>query len=84
MRQTAAEDAQYKNVEALVALAMLYMRRGNNQADNDGSAGFAFAANARLNFGVELNAVGNAIFRDAPIRRNRFARVHRRMPRAGG
>lgn len=37
MRQTAVVDAQYKNVEALVALAMLYMRRGNNQADNDGT-----------------------------------------------
>lgn len=36
MRQTAVVDAQYKNVEALVALAMLYMKRGNNVADNDG------------------------------------------------
>lgn len=37
MRQTAVVDAQYKNVEALVALAMLYMKRGNNVADNDGA-----------------------------------------------
>jgi tetratricopeptide (TPR) repeat protein len=36
MRQTAVVDAQYKNVEALVALAMLYMKRGNNTSDNDG------------------------------------------------
>src|ERR1043165_7372645 len=37
MRQTAVVDAQYKNVEALVALAMFYMKRGNNVADNDGT-----------------------------------------------
>jgi tetratricopeptide (TPR) repeat protein len=37
MRQTAVVDAQYKNVEALVALAMLYMKRGNNVSDNDGA-----------------------------------------------
>lgn len=37
MRQTAVVDAQYKNVEALVALAMLYMKRSNNVADNDGA-----------------------------------------------
>jgi tetratricopeptide (TPR) repeat protein len=37
MRQTAVVDAQYKNVEALVALAMFYMKRGNNTADNDGA-----------------------------------------------
>ena len=37
MRQTAVVDAQYKNVEALVALAMLYMKRGNNVADSDGA-----------------------------------------------
>jgi Tfp pilus assembly protein PilF len=37
MRQTAVVDAQYKNVEALVALAMFYMKRGNNVADNDGA-----------------------------------------------
>jgi len=37
MRQTAVVDAQYKNVEALVALAMLYMKRSNSTADNDGA-----------------------------------------------
>lgn len=37
MRQTAVVDAQYKNVEALVALAMLYMKRSNSVADNDGA-----------------------------------------------
>ena len=40
MRQTAVVDAQYKNVEALVALAMFYMKRGNNVADNDGANDF--------------------------------------------
>jgi tetratricopeptide (TPR) repeat protein len=37
MRQTAVVDAQYKNVEALVALAMLYMKRSNSVADSDGA-----------------------------------------------
>lgn len=37
MRQAAITDAQFKNVEALVNLAMLYMKRGNNVADNDGA-----------------------------------------------
>ena len=40
MRQTAVVDAQYKNVEALVALAMLYMKRGNTVADNDGASDY--------------------------------------------
>lgn len=40
MRQTAVVDAQYKNVEALVALAMLYMKRGNNVSDNDGASDY--------------------------------------------
>lgn len=37
MRQAAITDAQFKNVEALVNLAMLYMKRGNTVADNDGA-----------------------------------------------
>ncbi len=37
MRQTAVVDAQYKNVEALVALAMLYMKRSNSTSDGDGA-----------------------------------------------
>lgn len=40
MRQAAVVDAQYKNVEALVHLAGLYMKRGNNVADNDGPNDF--------------------------------------------
>lgn len=40
MRQAAITDAQFKNVEALVNLAMLYMKRGNNVADNDGANDF--------------------------------------------
>lgn len=40
MRQAAVVDAQYKNVEALVHLALLYMRRGNSVADNDGPNDF--------------------------------------------
>lgn len=40
MRKAAIEDAQFKNVEALVNLAMLYMKRGNNVADNDGANDF--------------------------------------------
>jgi Tfp pilus assembly protein PilF len=36
MRQAAIVDAQYKNVEALVHLALLYMKRGNQVADSDG------------------------------------------------
>lgn len=40
LRQAAVVDAQYKNVEALVNLAMLYMRRGNSVADNDGPNDF--------------------------------------------
>ncbi|NUQ76169.1 MAG: tetratricopeptide repeat protein [Polyangiaceae bacterium] len=40
MRQAAITDAQFKNVEALVNLAMLYMKRGNQTADNDGANDF--------------------------------------------
>jgi len=40
MRQAAVVDAQYKNVEALVQLALLYMKRGNNVADGDGPNDF--------------------------------------------
>ncbi|WP_437746398.1 tetratricopeptide repeat protein [Sorangium sp. So ce302] len=40
MRQAAVVDAQYKNVEALVHLALLYMKRGNQVADNDGPNDF--------------------------------------------
>jgi tetratricopeptide (TPR) repeat protein len=40
MRQAAITDAQFKNVEALVNLAMLYMKRGNQIADNDGPNDF--------------------------------------------
>jgi len=40
MRQAAVVDAQYKNVEALVHLALLYMKRGNEVADNDGPNDF--------------------------------------------
>jgi tetratricopeptide (TPR) repeat protein len=40
VRQAAVVDAQYKNVEALVHLALLYMKRGNQVADNDGPNDF--------------------------------------------
>lgn len=40
MRQAAIVDAQYKNVEALVHLALLYMKRGNEVPDNDGPNDF--------------------------------------------
>ncbi|AUX41929.1 hypothetical protein SOCE26_033540 [Sorangium cellulosum] len=40
MRQAAVVDAQYKNVEALVHLALLYMKRGNNEPDSDGPNDF--------------------------------------------
>lgn len=40
LRQAAITDAQFKNVEALVNLAMVYMKRGNNVADNDGASDF--------------------------------------------
>jgi tetratricopeptide (TPR) repeat protein len=36
LRQAAVVDAQFKNVEALVHLGMLYMRRNSTTADNDG------------------------------------------------
>jgi tetratricopeptide (TPR) repeat protein len=40
MRQAAIVDAQYKNVEALVHLALLYMKRGNQVQDSDGPNDF--------------------------------------------
>src|SRR5262249_42423111 len=36
LRQAAVVDAQFKNVEALVQLGMLYLKRKNTTADNDG------------------------------------------------
>lgn len=36
MRQAAITDAQFKNVEALVNLGMLYIKRNNQTADSDG------------------------------------------------
>ena len=36
MRQAAITDAQFKNVEALVNLGMLYIKRNNQTADGDG------------------------------------------------
>lgn len=39
----AVTDAQFKNVEALVNLAMLQMRRGNSVSDQDGENDFARA-----------------------------------------
>ena len=36
MRQAAITDAQFKNVEALVNLGMLYLKRNNQVADNEG------------------------------------------------
>ena len=38
MRKAAIVDARYQNVEALVALAMLSLERGNNVADTDGAS----------------------------------------------
>ena len=40
MRQAAIVDAQYKNVEALVHLALLHMKRGNSTADSEGTNDF--------------------------------------------
>jgi hypothetical protein len=37
MRQAAITDAQFKNVEALVHLANLYLKRNNKQSDGDGA-----------------------------------------------
>jgi tetratricopeptide (TPR) repeat protein len=37
MRQAAITDAQFKNVEALVDLGMLYIKRNNKQPDNEGA-----------------------------------------------
>jgi len=38
MRQAAVVDSQFKNVEALVDLAMLYIRRNNKEQEADGTA----------------------------------------------
>lgn len=43
MRQAAITDAQFKNVEALVNLGMLYIKRNNQTADNDGATDLARA-----------------------------------------
>jgi tetratricopeptide (TPR) repeat protein len=43
MRQAAITDAQFKNVEALVNLGMLYIKRNNQTADNDGPTDLARA-----------------------------------------
>lgn len=43
MRQAAIVDAQFKNVEGLVHLAMLYMKRNNKTSDNDGADDLARA-----------------------------------------
>ncbi len=37
LRQAAITDAQFKNVEALVDLGMIYIKRNNKQADNEGA-----------------------------------------------
>lgn len=43
MRQAAVVDAQYKNVEALVNLGMLYIKRNNQSPDSDGPTDLARA-----------------------------------------
>ncbi len=43
MRQAAITDAQFKNVEALVNLGMLYIKRNNQTADNEGPTDLARA-----------------------------------------
>ncbi|HVY48520.1 MAG TPA: hypothetical protein VHB21_21675 [Minicystis sp.] len=43
MRQAAITDAQFKNVEALVDLGMLYIKRNNKQADSEGASDLARA-----------------------------------------
>lgn len=43
MRQAAVVDAQFKNVEALVNLGMLYIKRNNQNADSDGANDLARA-----------------------------------------
>jgi Tfp pilus assembly protein PilF len=43
MRQAAITDAQFKNVEALVNLGMLYIKRNNRNADNEGASDLARA-----------------------------------------
>ena len=45
-------------------------------------AGFALATDARLDFGVERDAVGDAVFRDTPVRRDRLACIVFGVPRA--
>jgi hypothetical protein len=43
MRQAAITDAQFKNVEALVNLGMLYIKRNNQTADSEGPTDLARA-----------------------------------------
>src|SRR4029078_6612664 len=43
LRQAAITDAQFKNVEALVNLGMLYIKRNNQTADSDGPTELARA-----------------------------------------
>jgi tetratricopeptide (TPR) repeat protein len=43
MHRAAIEDAQFKNVEALVDLGLLYLKRNNNSPDNDGANDLARA-----------------------------------------
>jgi len=43
LRQAAITDAQFKNVEALVHLGMMYMKRNNSSGDNDGANDLARA-----------------------------------------
>src|SRR4029079_18644278 len=43
MRQAAVVDAQFKNVEALVNLGMLYIKRNNQSSDADGANDLARA-----------------------------------------
>jgi len=43
LRQAAITDAQFKNVEALVDLGMVYIKRNNKQADNEGASDLARA-----------------------------------------
>jgi tetratricopeptide (TPR) repeat protein len=43
MRRAAVVDAQFKNVEALVNLGMLYIKRNNQASDNDGANDLARA-----------------------------------------
>jgi len=43
LRQAAITDAQFKNVEALVDLGMIYIKRNNKQPDNEGASDLARA-----------------------------------------